>query len=421
MTTAIASPSVLARIRSGPGDVRRLASASVGPMVMRGLGTVLGFAVSVVIGRRLGDDVLGDYAVGTGAMLLGAAVARLGQDIELTRLVASSRASSGVTPWEHIGGALLAVARVGGAIAVFGVVVGLLVGLPSTTLVGIAVVPAVAVVGSLGGVARGVDRPTLAVAIDAVVVPLGTLPMLFLAGSSTGALAGHAAIWSLVAIVGFVVVRRHAAPAPTAVFRLALAGAPLAGLATLNIALATIDVVAVDYYRGSAEAGHYTAAARLAFISTSVLVVANAVLQPRIAALWELHQQARLQRLLRITTGMLAVVAVLVAATLAIGAPWFLGVFGGEFEDAVTPMRILAIGQFVTLASGPVGAVLLMTGNARRQIQATFVAVAVNIVANVVLISEYGAVGAAIATALALSVKNLIGAYWAWRVVRVDR
>ncbi len=51
-------------------------------------------------------------------------------------------------------------------------------------IVGVLAIPGVAVVGALAGVARGLNRPALAVGLDAVVVPLGTLPMVLLAGDS---------------------------------------------------------------------------------------------------------------------------------------------------------------------------------------------------------------------------------------------
>lgn len=401
------------------GEALGMAKASIAPMGMRALGTVLGFLVSVMIGRRLGDEILGSYAVGSGAMLLGASVARLGQDIELTRFIAAAGASSGATPWGAVCGVLLAVGRNGLGLALLGSAFAVAAGLGATVIVGVLAIPGVAVVGALAGVARGLNRPSLAVSLDAVVVPLGTLPMVLLAGDSVAALAGHGAVWTTTAVVGLLLVYRHEGAASTSIRSLLRVGGPLAGLAALNIALAATDVVLVNFLRGSAQAGHYTAAARLAFISTSVLVVANAVLQPRIAALWHLGQRDVLRRLLGTATGLLAAVAVVVSVTLTLGARPLLLIFGGEFEAAVAPLRVLAIGQFVMLASGPVGAVLLMTGHAHRQIEATVVAVFVNIVADIILIPRYGVMGAAVATALALSVKNLTGAFWAWRVVSV--
>jgi O-antigen/teichoic acid export membrane protein len=423
MTVALAS---FAKTANRTGEARAeasgLALASIGPLVMRALGTALGFLVSVGIGRRLGDEVLGAYAVGTGVMLVGAAVSRVGQDIELTRLIAAARAGTGETPWNEVAGVLRTVARTGTVLAVGAAAVAIPVGVDGTIVMGLLAIPGVAVVGSLTGVARGLGRPAIGVALDATIVPLGTLPMILLADNSTQALAGHGVVWAAVALTGmFVVLRRASSATPVPLRSLVRVGGPLAGLAALNIALATIDVVAVSLLRGDADAGRYAAAARLAFISTSVLVVANAVLQPRIAALWELDRREALVRLLRTSTLMLAGVAVVVASTLVVGAGPLLSIFGDDFAGAVPSMRVLAIGQFVTLASGPVGAVLLMTGNSHRQIQATLIAVAVNVVADVVLISRYGVVGAAIATALALSCKNLLSAFWAWRVVGSGR
>ena len=81
-----------------------------------------------------------------------------------------------------------------------------------------------------------------------------------------------------------------------------------------------------------------------------------------------------------------------------------LAIFGADFEVADTALVILAVGQLVALASGPVGAVLVMTGRERLQRDAAAAAVAVNLVGNLVLVPTYGMVGAASATAVALIV-----------------
>ena len=43
----------------------------------------------------------------------------------------------------------------------------------------------------------------------------------------------------------------------------------------------------------------------------------------------------------------------------------YLGIFGGALGSGSTALRVLAVGQLFNAAAGPVGSVLIMTGNER--------------------------------------------------------
>ena len=104
----------------------------------------------------------------------------------------------------------------------------------------------------------------------------------------------------------------------------------------------------------------------------------------------------------------LAGVGVVLLAVTLIGAELLLGVFGSGFSDAAGPLRVLAVGQFVVLAGGPVTTVLVMVGGERAQARAGWIAVAVLVALLVGLVPAYGAMGAAIATSTALSTNKLV-------------
>ena len=63
------------------------------------------------------------------------------------------------------------------------------------------------------------------------------------------------------------------------------------------------------------------------------------------------------------------------------------------------------------MATGSVGFVLIMTGNERLARNNTAVAAGVSLALNVLLIPRYGALGAAIATAVSIASLNLPAAY----------
>ena len=105
---------------------------------------------------------------------------------------------------------------------------------------------------------------------------------------------------------------------------------------------------------------------------------------------------------------------------MALAAPLLLSIFGPEFSDAATPLRILAIGYLVSAFCGPVGTVLNMTSAQRSSGVVMLVAVAVDILLLILLIPPLGATGAAISTASSMVIWNVSMAVVARRRLGVD-
>jgi O-antigen/teichoic acid export membrane protein len=68
---------------------------------------------------------------------------------------------------------------------------------------------------------------------------------------------------------------------------------------------------------------------------------------------------------------------------------------------------ILTIGEIVNVLTGPVGSLLQMSKHEREYANCTFLGGLTQLVLCVILIPRFGATGAAIATAIALSLTNL--------------
>jgi O-antigen/teichoic acid export membrane protein len=112
--------------------------------------------------------------------------------------------------------------------------------------------------------------------------------------------------------------------------------------------------------------------------------------------------------MLRSTTFVLAGGALaLYLVTTALATP-LLQLFGDDFTSAVTPLRLLAVGQLVVLAGGPVTVLLVMVGGERDQARAGALAGLVLLVALVPLVPAYGASGAAAAASIALIVNKIV-------------
>jgi O-antigen/teichoic acid export membrane protein len=96
-----------------------------------------------------------------------------------------------------------------------------------------------------------------------------------------------------------------------------------------------------------------------------------------------------------------------------------LGLFGAEFQNAWQMLVLLGLGQTVAAVTGPVGSLLMMTDGERMEMANVWIAVAVNVVINYVLILRYGAVGVAAGTAIAIGLLNILRSIQVYRVLEI--
>ena len=83
-------------------------------------------------------------------------------------------------------------------------------------------------------------------------------------------------------------------------------------------------------------------------------------------------------------------------------------------------MIILAVGQLLNVASGPVGTILSMSRQERFVGIGMLASVVCNILLNYLLIPQYGVNGAAIATAISVGVWNLLMIVFAKRILGIN-
>ena len=123
----------------------------------------------------------------------------------------------------------------------------------------------------------------------------------------------------------------------------------------------------------------------------------------------------RLQRGITKSTRIALALATPILLLLVLFGQWFLLLFGEGFASGYNALVILCIGQFVSVAVGPAGWILLMTGNEQKAVVALAVSTTLNITLNFMLIPRMGINGAAIATASSAFVMNLILVGFVWK------
>ena len=85
-----------------------------------------------------------------------------------------------------------------------------------------------------------------------------------------------------------------------------------------------------------------------------------------------------------------------------------LSIFGQAFTSGATPLKILAIGQFFSVACGPIGEALILMGKEKVILLIELLALALALATIYFLLPIYGLIGAAMAAALAITLRNAL-------------
>jgi len=195
--------------------------------------------------------------------------------------------------------------------------------------------------------------------------------------------------------------------------RFGLRGAGATLLFELN---SRLDIWILGAAMSDSAVGIYSMAASLAEGVSQLTIALQVNVNPKIAAQLAGGHTEEVEALVRTTRrwfvpGMIGVCG-LGAALFPFAIPWITG--QPEFSAGAAPFALLMAGLAVASAWLPFNQILLMGGKPGWHTTYILVAVAANIVLNLLLIPRLGLVGAALATAIAL----VTSAVWLRRVAR---
>ncbi len=175
-----------------------------------------------------------------------------------------------------------------------------------------------------------------------------------------------------------------------------------------------IDILMLGAFRSSAEVGLYRLANRLATFVGFFLVVANAVIAPRIVAYHACGDYKSLARFIRRIIRFAFFGASFLVVVYILAGRSMLGLAGMAFRSAYPTLLLMSLGQLVNVGAGSVGWILAMTRNERDLIVGVGASVVVNIGLNLVFTPRYGYFGTAIATSLSIIIWNIILSSFVW-------
>lgn len=166
------------------------------------------------------------------------------------------------------------------------------------------------------------------------------------------------------------------------------------------VLLGQIDIVLLGSYVPASTVGHYGAAVRVAMLVHFVMQAMVSLAEPRLAGLWSQGRHADTRAIWMNMRRYATVPAALMLVIIVFAGEHLLRLFGDGFEAALPVLLVLATGNLLVVACGPVVPALKATGRRRPCAVVFGLACIVAVGLDVLLIPTFGAIGAAVGTAI---------------------
>ncbi|MGH9436645.1 MAG: flippase [Terriglobia bacterium] len=416
----------LLQFDSNMKEVIHLASTG---FTVRIFGLLLGFGLSVLVGRTLGAEGAGLYFFALSVVSIASIFGRLGLGNVLVRYISESATRQDWGKGEFVYSAGIRIVCV-----VSGIIgLAILVSAPWTAvgvfnkpeykiplmLAGIAVIP-YALLWVEGDALRALREIPKAQICKSVIIPLGTLivfyPFVRLWGSN-GAIVAF-----VVATVGGVIVghrlwvrawRNVAGSYGHSQDSLTVRSLMASSWALMGVALATMGVqnianILLGAFSSNVDVSTFSVANRVAGLLLLPLNGAIAILAPKFVQLNTMGDMKSLAAVVRKSSWLISLLVAPAVIVIFILAGPVISIYGPNFSSAVPILRILLIGTFVNAATGPSGTLLLMSGKERIVWKLSLVTLALGVGLCVAGVLFYGVTGLAAGIVLSVSIQNIV-------------
>lgn len=435
MTDSVESP--VKQGESGDGEnlrssIQTVSDGAVLYVVNAGLRNVTGFLLNVVLTNTLGAVLYGVFTYGRQILTSLLLFVNVGSDVSTTRYVSGNQND----PERR------------DAVLGFGVGLTVLASLPLSLVLFVSAPainastlgePALPTVLRLFAIAlpfqalsrivtsafRGLEQPGDLAAVTA----FGHLLRLALIGGAVllgysllGATVAYVLAVATVLVVGAVAlfVRTDLRPARPLgrgqVRKLLNYSLPLTVSRGGNLLYNRVDLFMVGIFLGASEVAIYNVALLVATIISLPLAGFNQFFPSVSSRLYANDEHETLETVYRAVTRWTITMSLLVALPALLYRAELLSVFGEQFTDGTLVLALFVTGQFVNALSGPSNDVLTMTDNQYVVLANNWVFGLLNVGLNYAFITEFGLIGAAVATASVLGLLNVARVCEVWYI-----
>lgn len=404
-----------------------------GSAAIRVSGAAAQLLLTLTVARFCGAEQAGFFFFGYSLIVILSTLARIGSELSGLRAVAPLFETQNEDELRSVVDSRLAL--VSGISLLLAVGLGVLAGpiahgsfgsrVESVLWLSALAIPPMAMIGLVSEVLKGAQRAWLALTVQNVGAPTVTVVILVAEHATVGLNADRAAAavvassW-VVAVGAMLAWRRVLAGrfgSARGGFRInrgevvnTLREAPsLLIVSTTSVVMQWIGATILGFLASAPEVSGYSVAMRISIAVSIVHSAAASVVGPQMSIASAAGQVARLKRVCHQTSVMITAITWPALVTMMVLAPLCMAVFGQEYRDFASVLRILLVGQLVAAVIGHSGTVLVMSGHYSSARWSSVAAALALAALSVLAIPVLEARGAATAMASAVVIGHLAG------------
>ena len=165
-------------------------------------------------------------------------------------------------------------------------------------------------------------------------------------------------------------------------------------------------ILILGAFAAGGPAGVFNAAARTATFLTIVRFAFSGIFSPIISGLHARRDTEEMGRLYKDVSRWIFTGAFVLFLVIVIFASQIMSIFGEGFGEGATALIIVAVAQLYSSSVGPAPRMLAMTENQNLTMIATAIAAVTGVVVSLILVPQFGLLGAAIGMATAIITEN---------------
>lgn len=270
---------------------------------------------------------------------------------------------------------------------------------------------------------RGFKKIALSQTLRNIDVPLMTIIFIAILGVSfgvTGAVWAFALASTLTFIFAIIIWKRVLKPESQVTHtittrELIRSGFPLLQTNLMNLMLNPATIMLLGALADATAVAIFAIAFRTAMLTRFSLMAVNAIAAPKFAALHSSKEDKALASTSRRSTFLITFAATPMLVIFMVFPEWVMSLFGEEFVAGAQVLMILSAGQFFAVICGSVGYLLMMSGNEKLLRNNTLISGITCLILNLLLIPDYGVIGAAVAVSSSIILRSLLGSIQVYR------
>ena len=161
-------------------------------------------------------------------------------------------------------------------------------------------------------------------------------------------------------------------------------------------------------YNSEADVGVYNALIRISVFTNITILAVNSLALPRFAEAFSAGKMDVLMKHAKEVSRLIFISSIPAFVLLTLFPEWILSIFGKEFPGNEEALYVLLAGQFIVAFTGLPSQILNMTGRQHILRNIAIFSAIVNVIACVVLVPKYGIMGTCLAQLLGIFAWNLL-------------